>query len=142
MVGFRGPMNSLSAWRIVTLLFLVLISILSLTPGDPKPDDNAFVWFIAGVPSLLQNAMHVLCYALLAVLLSRSLPHSKSVRSHRFSVFCMAVGVGVVLEVSQLLVPGRFASLSDALLNALGVILGLTAMVLAARASARNENSA
>lgn len=102
------------------------IAVLSLVPGEALPGDSALVWFVAETPATIQNVMHVVCYAVLAALWMKSL--SSFARS-RLIALTIAIGYGALLEAGQLMVPGRFGSVSDALLNATGAVIGVLILV-------------
>jgi VanZ family protein len=104
------------------------IGVLSLVPGEPLPGDSALVWFVAETPATVQNVMHVVCYAVLAALWMKWLSSSGSTRS-RLLALTVAISYGALLEAGQLMVPGRFGSVSDALLNALGAVAGVLILV-------------
>ncbi len=97
------------------------IAFLSLIPGDPEADDPALVVALGTVPSLFQNAMHLVLYAVLTLFWAAALAHFGRLR--RWG----AIGVflyGVMLEIAQFFVAGRYASWLDLGLNGAGVLLG------------------
>jgi VanZ family protein len=111
---------------LTTIAFVLVIAALSLVPGNPKPGDSAFVWAIAKVPSLLQNVMHVILYGALTVAWVWTLVVVQPNRTRlRFSAAAIVVTLGAALEAGQLIVPGRFGSMADVLLNTFGVMMGI-----------------
>ena len=114
----------------VTLVFAGLIVALSVTPGIARPGDNAFVWIVVNTPAPLQKLMHVAVYAALALLWMWTLESVES-RTLRIALaFLATIGLGAALEWYQTQVPGRFGSLFDVALNALGAIVGLAMALL------------
>lgn len=97
----------------------------SLLPGRPQPTDSAFIWLVAKTPTLLQKGLHIGLYGVLALLLAWTLDVIES-RTYRFLVaFIIAVAFGMVMEWYQTRVPGRFGTVVDVALNAVGAALGL-----------------
>jgi VanZ family protein len=98
--------------------------LLSLLPGVPSEGDTQFQWHLGAVPPALQNVMHVVFYALLFGAWAWAL------RETRVTPGVLAAAVftfGLLLELAQLQVPGRFASVLDGALNGAGVALGYLA---------------
>lgn len=117
-----GP--ALNRWGI-TLFFAALIVALSIYPGIERSGDNLFVWIIVRTPNLIQKIMHVTTYAILAVLWMWTLDSIESQIVRTALAIIATVGMGTVLEWHQTRVPGRFGTLFDVALNALGALLGL-----------------
>jgi VanZ family protein len=124
-------MNAPIAVRlIITLLLLAAIVTISVVPGRPQPGDSVFVWLVSVTPTSLQKLMHFITYAVLAMLLMWSFERINST-SHRI-VLALAVTVtlGSFLEWYQTSVPGRFGTLADAVLNAIGATVGVVVATL------------
>lgn len=108
----------------MTLAFAILLVFLSVTPGTPEAGDGAFHWLVLNTATPLQKTLHVLAYAVMAVLLAWALDGLAG-RCLRIGVaLALAVALGAGLEWWQLWVPGRFGSVSDILLNAAGALAG------------------
>jgi VanZ family protein len=108
---------------------MALLMLVSLIPGQPKPGDFAFIWLVAKTPTLMQKVLHVCLYGVLTMLLVWALD-SIQPRTYRFLIsLIIAVALGAVLEWCQTKVPGRFGTLFDVVLNAVGAALGLLAAV-------------
>ena len=110
---------------LLTILFVGLVVILSVTPGRAQPGDSIFVWLVVNTPTPLQKFMHVAIYAALALLVMWSLEAVESRTARIALTFVLTVSLGAVLEWYQTLVPGRFGTIIDALLNAIGAVAGL-----------------
>ena len=76
----------------------------------------------------LQNLLHIPAFAGLALLVMRSrLGAGVDARKRSLFVFAACAASGVVCELIQIYVPGRFAGADDALFNAVGVLVGMAA---------------
>ena len=99
---------------------------LSSIPGSPRPDAPALTSPILWLPPGVQNVLHVPMYGLLAWLygwlLTAWIPGR---RARTLAAFLMAGGVGIVDELYQTSVPGRYGSFTDLAFNVVGVVLGL-----------------
>lgn len=109
----------------LTLAYMAVILLISSTPGV-IPDDAAlpyrvFVW----LPSDLQNFLHVPVYGGLAFLWCGVLHGRVSPLACMAGSFLLATGFGFIDEWYQSFIPGRFASLGDILLNAVGAAVGV-----------------
>ena len=72
-----------------------------------------------------QNLLHVPAYFILAMLWWRTLRTQKwSVASSVIAAMLVTAAYGVLDEVHQYFVPGRYLSLTDVMLNLLGALLG------------------
>ncbi len=98
--------------------------LLSVLPGMAVEGDTQFQWHVEAVPSALQNAMHVVFYALLFGSWAWAL---EGIRVRPLALAAGILALGLLLELAQLQVPGRFASLLDGALNGAGVALGYLA---------------
>ena len=114
----------------VTLFFAALVVALSISPGIERSGDNIFVWIIVRTPGLVQNIMHVAVYAALALLWMWTLESVESRIVLIALTLIATIGLGAVLEWHQTRVPGRFGTLFDVALNALGALLGLAMALL------------
>jgi len=115
---------------VITLTFVVIVVVLSVTPGKSQTGDSIFVWLVANTPAPVQKLMHFVIYAALVGLWAWTLEAIES-RFIRFLLaFLIAISLGSALEWYQTRVPGRFGTLVDALLNALGAIAGLLAALV------------
>jgi VanZ family protein len=111
---------------LLTILLLVCITVLSLTPDSEAPGGSAFVWAVHVTPTLLQKSAHVAIYGLLALAFATLLRAMRPMAARLLLAFTLAVGYGIAMEWLQTFVPGRFGGLTDVLLNALGALAGLT----------------
>jgi hypothetical protein len=115
---------------LITLLFVGIVVVLSVTPGRFQTGDSIFVWWVANTPTPLQKLMHVAVYAALAMLFMWSLESIGSQITRVVLTLVLSLGLGITLEWFQTMVPGRFGTLVDVLLNVTGIIVGLVAAAL------------
>ncbi len=114
----------------LTLAFVAIITVLSVTPGIEKPDDSLFNWLVLSTATPLQKALHVVIYAVLAMLWMWTLDAIES-RWLRIAIsLASTVGLGVILEWYQTQVPGRVGTVTDVLLNIAGAIAGVIAALI------------
>jgi hypothetical protein len=119
-----------SARWIITLIFAAIVIALSISPGVEQPGDNLFVWVILRTPTLIQKIMHVATYAALALSWMWTLASIES-RLLRIALTIIAtIGLGAILEWQQTRVPGRFGTVFDVALNAIGALIGLALALL------------
>ena len=106
---------------LLTLGYMAGIYWLSSIPGKTDPESTLLSNIILWTPPAIQNLAHIPLFGLLALLWYRSLSSwMKNGRLLCFSAFLLATGFGILDEWHQLYVPGRYASLTDMALNALG----------------------
>jgi len=108
------------------LLYMAMLFWLSTLPGTPLREDPALYGLFYRMPSLVQNALHVPAYAILAWTTWWALGAWLRVPSARaISACAIASAYGVFDEWHQSFVPGRYASLTDFTLDVAGVVLGI-----------------
>jgi len=108
------------------LLLMGALYWLSSLPGTPMPDDPALYGLFYWVPPSAQNALHVPAYAALAWSWCWALGAWLPVPVARAIAACsIASAYGVFDEWHQSFVPGRYASLTDVILNVAGAVLGI-----------------
>ena len=107
-----GRMEILSSRRRpAAVLYAALLAYVSLRAGDPLARTS---W----LSELLHNLAHPPAYAIFAYLLINAA--SAITPRILYGVFAITVLYGILLEVLQALIPDRFPSIGDILLNALG----------------------
>lgn len=114
----------------LTLALTGLIVGLSVTPGVSQPDDSLFSWLYAGTPSTAQKILHVIIYGILAFLWMWTLSGIESTWARSIVALTLTLGLGVALEWYQTRVPGRFGTLIDVVLDAIGTIIGVLVAIL------------
>ena len=108
------------------LLLMGAIFILSSIPGK-LADDHALK-FVTELDPQLQNLLHIPVFGLLQWLWLRAFAKTEKTGG-RALLACggITAAYGVFDECHQLFVPGRYASLTDVLLNLVGVAAGTLA---------------
>jgi len=103
--------------------WMIVIAAVSSVPGSSSADAAGLLdW----VPPSWQNALHLPVYALLGFLWMDALASFGCRRSVAgITAAVIATSYGIVDEVHQYFVPGRTASITDALVNAVGASLVL-----------------
>jgi VanZ family protein len=111
-------------WWLAAGFYMAGLFALSSVPDDGGGPGAAVLF----PPPALQNLLHVPVYAGLAWLLWRAL------RGRALLAAAIAIAYGALDEVHQMFVQGRTASVTDALLNALGAAAVAAWVTLRARA--------
>ena len=109
---------------------MALLMLVSLIPGHSRSGYSGFFWLIANTPTLIQKALHVCFYGALTLLLAWTLEDIQPETSRLLIALLIAVAFGTVMEWCQTKVPGRFGTVYDVALNAVGAALGLLAAVI------------
>jgi VanZ family protein len=108
---------------IAIIVYSGLMLATSLIPMEVDVSDPSFV---SGIPSTWQNALHVPMFALFVFLLLDGTKPLSLQRGTRFLLaIALAIVFGIVLEIIQIPIPGRYPSLNDILFNLLGVGIGI-----------------
>lgn len=106
-------------WRAV--IGMTALFALSSVPQPASVDEHQV---LTGHPSW-QSLLHVPAYFVLAALWWRTLRTQKwATHTSLIAAVLIAAGYGLLDEVHQYFVPGRFLSLTDVAMNLLGSLLG------------------
>jgi VanZ family protein len=93
--------------------------------------------FVIDLKPTLQNLLHIPMFAVLALLLLLVLQSFQIDNWKKIAIVLLASGfLGLVTEIIQIVVPGRFGGLTDLMLNFVGVILGLIVYYLFGKSKA------
>ena len=104
MVRYTRIISQASAW-----ILLMTIAVLSLVPAQDRP-----------VTSLPHSVEHF------SIFLVTGLAFGVGYPQRRLFQFVAVLAFTAAIELAQLLVPGRHARLSDFLVDALGITVGLS----------------
>ncbi len=119
------------------LLIMAVLYWLSSIPGTQLPDSPALYSLFYWITPSVQNALHVPAYAALSGASHWALGAWLRGSSRRAIGACMiASAYGVFDEWHQSFVPGRYASLTDVMLNVTGAALGIWITAWASRYAA------
>ena len=125
---------------LVPLAYMAGLLLLSSIPGNQTespegPMGQLFQW----VEPQLQNLLHVPLYAGLAASWLWALASHPMQRVTRLSITLLVTLIWAALdETYQLSVPGRYSSLTDMALNALGACLAVVCAALRPRRAAKS----
>ena len=101
-------------WTLLAVAYMAALFLLSSIP-----DDDGLGSRILFPPPSVQNLLHVPVYAGLTWIWWRALTTPKPLAKAGWAA-AIAISYGVLDEVHQMYVPGRYGSVTDALLNAAG----------------------
>ena len=105
---------------ILPMLYMLLIFILSSIPGD---DSTRFSSFFAQINPGIQNLLHIPLFAGLTTLWILALMNYQILWKRVLSYsFFISWGYGLIDELHQFYVPGRYPGLIDVILNTLGIV--------------------
>lgn len=114
------------AAMILPLAYMAGIFWISSIPGQPSVEDPSVNIVFYLMPPELQNLLHIPLFGVLAWLWHWSLRGWLPAAPPLGAIaFLITAGYGIVDELHQLNVPGRYASLTDIALNTLGAAISL-----------------
>ena len=93
--------------------YLVLILIGSSIPGGSVPDVFRLTW---------DKLLHVIEYCILGILGFRY--YSIMLKQPLFRIIIIGMTIGIIDEIYQGIIPGRFTSSTDVIADGIGVISG------------------
>jgi glycopeptide antibiotics resistance protein len=107
----------------ITICYMILLLASSAIPMD-RPIKG--LQFIIDLKPTIQNLLHIPMFAILAVLFLQILKNYQveGWKRNLWILLC-AVCFGVINEVIQIAVPGRYAGITDIVLNLIGAIVGI-----------------
>ncbi len=121
-------MKALPKWSIWITTWAYILALVAATLL-PSGTDTFGGWDLAVTPAL-QNVLHVPAYALLAILVFLALSTSGQLSGRDiFWIGLACFACSLLLEFLQAVIPGRVASLTDALLNLCGIVVGCLALM-------------
>jgi len=129
--NFGALMQNLSRY-LLPLGYMIVLFCVSSIPGHVMEVTPGFRLLTPN----WQNLLHVPVYGGLALSWCWALEtHLTAARSRLIAAFTLTVMYGIVDETWQLYIPGRYGSITDLVLNALGAVLALWAVSLHSRRS-------
>jgi hypothetical protein len=127
--GLRDSLASMIASRrlsvVVPVTYMALLLMGASVSVDENQEERHLLWFLAIMPMVFQNLLHIPAYGLLAFFWRWSLDRYMAARAAIYVAFILTVGFGVYQEWHQSLILGRYASLLDVLFDAIGAGIGL-----------------
>lgn len=138
-IFLKKQVNFKLVWRIFTILWVVFIFSNSAQPASVSSEISGGLWeFLDELfgtfwlsEHLLRKCAHLFEYAVLGGLLLFSVQIDPPVRP-KWGLICLAIGVVVASldETLQLFVEGRSGQVSDVLVDAVGVTIGILCAIL------------
>ncbi|HUT57013.1 MAG TPA: VanZ family protein [Planctomycetota bacterium] len=106
---------------IVTFAYVLGLIVLSILPSGK----GVLGGWDQDISPTLQNALHVPAYALLVLLVTVTTSRTPTIGYGRILVIAvLCTAFATILESAQAYIPGRTASVTDAALNVIGVLVG------------------
>jgi hypothetical protein len=88
--------------------------------------------FIIDIKPVIQNLIHVPMFAVLSILFLQISKIYQLERRKRYAVVILcSIGFGIINEVIQMVIPGRYGGLADIGLNLIGALAGICIYILA-----------
>ena len=113
---------------ILTIIYAVMLLSSSFIHGESE--SRGLQFFINFNPTI-QNLLHIPAYALLSILLLKSSKEYQALKRRRIlSVFGFCCIFGILNEIIQMAIPGRFAGITDVALNIIGTCMGILIYLL------------
>ena len=119
----QPPARRVRLCRLALGACTLLLLLASVLPSDPRAEEGIWAWDKRISPRT-QNTLHVPAYAVLAALGVWAWWQPGRNVGRATAMFLAASAYGALLECAQAVIPGRYGSISDALLNVLGAALG------------------
>ncbi len=117
---------------VVAIGYMLLILITSVIPAEIH-SGVALKGFRFFIP-FIKNLMHVPMYAILTILWMQILKQYDRGGTKRIVlVFFLSSAFGILNELIQLAIPGRYATISDITLNTIGMVCGIMVYFLVER---------
>ena len=113
-------------WLLLLTLTAIIVG-LSITPDHSRPFDSIFAWALFNTGSVVQKTLHLVFYATFAALAAWSLEFLNSNRVRAVLCILLGASLGTTLEWFQTFIPGRYGSMSDVIINLVGVLAGTAA---------------
>ena len=109
-------------------IFVVLIYMFLLLTSSAIPMDREIqgLQFVIDLKPTIQNLLHIPAYIVLAVLLLQIFQNYQTESWRRNALVLLCAGlIGILSEIIQIAVPGRYGGLTDIGLNFIGTIAGI-----------------
>jgi glycopeptide antibiotics resistance protein len=109
-------------------IFVVLIYMFLLLASSAIPMDQEIqgLQFVIDLKPTIQNLLHIPAYIVLAILLLQIFQNSHIADWRRNALVLLGAGlIGILSEMIQIVVPGRYGGMADIGLNFIGTIAGI-----------------
>ena len=109
-------------YNLFAILWILLILLLGLSPGDAMPDTN--VWDFLS----FDKVAHFFMFSVLSFLLIIGFTKQYTFKFVKYNAQALAISFsilyGILIDLGQALVPGRFLEFADLLANTIGALAG------------------
>jgi hypothetical protein len=109
-------------------IFVVLIYMFLLLASSAIPMEREIrgLQFVIDLKPTIQNLLHIPAYTVLAILLLQIFQNSHIADWKRNALVLLGAGlIGILSEIIQIAVPGRYGGMADIGLNFIGTIAGI-----------------
>lgn len=106
----------------ILTIYMLLILTTSLIPMDRSVEG---LNFIIDINPTMQNILHVPAFAILSILWLQVLKQQRNAGKGILFVLLMSAGFGILNELIQLSIPGRYPSVIDICFNTIGALCGV-----------------
>jgi len=104
---------------------LMLMGLIFISSSIPMDGESEHLKFLMELKPTVQNLLHIPLFGLLAYLWLNALTKNGCPAKKKLIVtIIITVSYGLLDEFHQSFIPGRYASLSDIILNIIGIITG------------------
>lgn len=110
-------------YNLFTICWLLIILLLTLTPGDALPETNLWAELLN-----IDKVVHFIIFGILTLLMIIGFTKQYSFAGLRknavAAALAISIGYGFVIELIQIAIPGRGLELMDMVANTIGCLLG------------------
>jgi VanZ family protein len=105
---------------------LMLMGLIFISSSIPMDGESEHLKFLMELKPTVQNLLHIPLFGLLAYLWLNALTKNGCPAKKKLIItIIITVSYGLLDEFHQSFIPGRYASLSDMLLNIVGITTGI-----------------
>lgn len=110
-------------YNLFTICWLLIILLLTLTPGDALPETNLWAELLN-----IDKVVHFIIFGILALLMIIGFTKQYTFAVLRkyavAAALAVSIGYGILIELIQIPIPGRGLELMDMVANIIGCLLG------------------
>ena len=104
---------------------LILMGLIFISSSISMDGESEHFKFLMGLTPTVQNLLHIPLFGLLSYLWLNALTKNGCLGKKKLIItIIITLGYGLLDEFHQTFVPGRYGSLTDMLLNIVGIITG------------------
>lgn len=110
-------------YNLFTICWLLIILLLTLTPGNALPETNLWAELLN-----IDKVVHFIIFGILAMLMIIGFTKQYTFAALRkyavTAALAVSIGYGILIELIQIPIPGRGLELMDMVANTIGCLLG------------------